>query len=61
MKYIATLQNLIGGNSMNAMISIAVIVISICCVITIKIFTADSNHDLEVQAGNFRLTIRKHD
>lgn len=46
---------------MNAMISIAVIVISICCVITIKIFTADSKHDLEVQTGNFRLTIKKHD
>lgn len=46
---------------MNAIISIVVIVISICCVIAIKIFTADNTHDLEVQAGKFRLTIKKHD
>ena len=46
---------------MEIMISIAVIVISICCVITIKIFTADGKHDLEIQAEKFRLSIKKHE
>lgn len=46
---------------MDIMITIAVIVISICCVITIKIFTKDGKHDLEIQAGKFRLSIKKHE
>lgn len=46
---------------MDIMITIAVIVISICCVITIKIFTKDGKHDLEIQAGKFRFSIKKHE
>lgn len=46
---------------MDITITIAVIVISICCVITIKIFTKDGKHDLEIQAGKFRLSIKKHE
>lgn len=46
---------------MDIMITIAVIVISICCAITIKIFTKDGKHDLEIQAGQFRLSIKKHE
>ena len=43
------------------MISSAIVVIPICCVIAIKVFTKDSKHDLEIQAGNFRLSIKKHE
>lgn len=45
---------------MDIMITIAVIVISICYVITIKIFTKDGKHDLEIQAEKFRFSIKKH-
>ncbi len=40
---------------MNVMITVIVIVISICCIITIKIFTKDSKHDLEIQVGKFSM------
>ena len=35
------------------MITSAIFVIPVCCVIAIKIFAKDSKHDLEIQAGNF--------
>lgn len=38
---------------MDITIAVTVIVISISCIITIKIFTKDSKHDLEIQAGKF--------
>lgn len=43
------------------MITSAIVVISICCVMAIKIFVNDDKHDLEIQAQNFRLSIKKHD
>ena len=46
---------------MDMMLTIATVVISISCVLTIKVFTKDSKHDLEIQAGKFRLSIKKHD
>ena len=46
---------------MDIMIAVTVIVISLCCLLAIKIFTKDSKHDLEIQAGKFRLSIKKHD
>lgn len=46
---------------MDIMVTTTVIVIAICCVITILVFTKDSKHDLEIQAGKFRLSIKKHD
>ncbi|MFG6368959.1 MAG: hypothetical protein K1W16_11130 [Lachnospiraceae bacterium] len=46
---------------MDIMIIIAIIVISICCIIMVKIFTKDNKHDLEIQAGKFRFSIKKHD
>lgn len=46
-----------GGNAMD-MITSAIVVIPVCCVIAIKIFANDSKHDLEIQAGNFRLSIK---
>lgn len=47
---------------MDITIAVTVIVISICCIVTIKIFTKDSKHDLEIQAGKFfHLSIKKHD
>lgn len=46
---------------MNLMITITVIVIAISSIMLVKIFTKDSKHDLEIQAGKFRLSIKKHD
>lgn len=46
---------------MYLMITITVIVITISSVILVKVFTKDSKHDLEIQAGEFRLTIKKHE
>ncbi len=46
---------------MDIMIIIAIIVISIYCIIMVKIFTKDNKHDLEIQAGKFRFSIKKHD
>lgn len=46
---------------MNLTITVAVIVIAISSVILVKVFTKDSKHDLEIQAGKFRLSIKKHD
>lgn len=46
---------------MDIMVAVTVIVISICCIIVIKIFSKDSKHDLEIRAGKFRLSIKKHD
>lgn len=43
------------------MITSVIIVISICCVMAIKIFVNDDKHDLEIQAQNFRISIKKHD
>lgn len=43
------------------MITSAIVVIPVCCVIAIKIFANDNKHDLEIQAGNFRLSIKKHE
>ena len=45
---------------MNLMITITVIVIAISSVVLVKVFTKDSIHDLEIQAGKFRLSIKKH-
>lgn len=46
---------------MDLMITITVIVITISSIILVKVFTKDSKHDLEIQAGKFRLSIKKHD
>lgn len=46
---------------MNVVIVITVVVVSICCIVTVKIFTKDSRHDLEIQVGRFRFSIKKHD
>ncbi len=43
------------------MITSAIVVIPVCCVMTIKIFLNDDKHDLEIQAGDFRLSIKKHE
>lgn len=45
---------------MDITIAVTIIVISISCIITIKIFTKDGKHDLEIQVGTFRLSIKKH-
>ena len=46
---------------MDIIVAVTVIGISICCITVIKIFSKDSKHDLEIQAGKFRLSIKKHD
>ena len=38
-----------------------VLIVSICCVIAIKIFMKDNKHDMEIQVGKFRFSIKKHD
>jgi hypothetical protein len=40
---------------------LSVLVIAIFCMITIKMFMKDSNHDLKIQAGKFKFSIKKHD
>ena len=40
---------------------IAITIVAIFCVVTIRIFTKDNKHDLEIQVGNFKFTIKKHD
>ena len=44
---------------MYAMIAIGIV--AICCVIAIKIFIKDNKHDVEINAGKFRFSIKKHD
>lgn len=46
---------------MNLTITFIVVVVALSCVITVKAFTKDNKHDLEIQAGKFRLSIKKHD
>lgn len=40
---------------------IAITIIAVFCIVTIKLFTKDNKHDLEIQAGKFKFTIKKHD
>ena len=42
-------------------IFLTVLIVSVCCVISIKIFMKDSKHDMEIQVGKFRFSIKKHD
>lgn len=46
---------------MDLMITVSVAIISICCVIVIKVFLKDERHDLEISAGKFHFSIKKHD
>ena len=39
---------------------IAIIVISISCILSIKIFMKDNVHDVEIEAGKFKFSIKKH-
>ena len=40
---------------------IVVAIVAICCVIAIKVFITDNKHDVEISAGKFRFSIKKHD
>lgn len=40
---------------------LSVIIIAVFCVICIKMFMKDHEHDLEIQAGKFKFSIKKHD
>lgn len=42
-------------------IVIIVAIISIACIFLVKMFMKDKNHDLEIQAGKFIISITKHD
>ncbi len=42
-------------------ICISVIVIAIFSTAIVKMFIKDNKHDLEIQAGKFKLLIKKHD
>lgn len=42
-------------------IFLSVIVIAVFCTIIIKIFMKDDEHDLEIKAGKFEFSIKKHD
>lgn len=42
-------------------ICIIIAIIAICCVVTIRFFINDNKHDLEIQAGKFKFSIKKHD
>lgn len=42
-------------------IFLSIIIISIFCTITIKIFMKDSKHDLEIQIGKFKFSMKKHE
>lgn len=40
---------------------LSVATIAIFCTIIIKMFIQDSKHDLKIQAGKFKFSIKKHD
>lgn len=38
-----------------------ILLISIFCTIIIKMFMKDNKHDLEIQIGKFKFSMKKHD
>lgn len=40
---------------------LTIVIIAICCVVIIRFFISDNKHDLEIQAGKFKFSIKKHD
>lgn len=42
-------------------IFLLVMTISVSCMIIIRMFMKDNEHDLEIKAGRFKLSIKKHD
>lgn len=40
---------------------LSIIIISMFCTIIIKIFMKDNKHDLEIQIGKFKFSMKKHD
>ncbi|MCH5261956.1 MAG: hypothetical protein J1F42_03505 [Lachnospiraceae bacterium] len=39
----------------------SIAIVAICSVVAIKVFTKDERHDVEIKAGKFHFSIRKHD
>lgn len=42
-------------------IFLSVVVMAVFCIIIVKIFIKDNKHDLDIQAGKFKFSIKKHD
>lgn len=42
-------------------IFLSVVVMAVFCIIIVKIFIKDNKHDLNIQAGKFKFSIKKHD
>lgn len=40
---------------------LSVVVVAVFCTIIIKMFIKDNKHDLKIQAGKFKFSIKKHD
>ncbi len=40
---------------------LSIVIIAVCCVMIIRFFINDNKHDLEIQAGKFKISIKKHD
>ena len=40
---------------------LSIIIISMFCTITVKIFTKDNRHDLEIQIRKFKFSMKKHE
>ena len=51
----------IGSGGKYMYVLMTVLVVSVCCVVSIKIFMKDTKHDMEIQMGKFRFSIKKHD